>query len=52
MYAFAAAPAAFGAGYESHGWAYVAAAVAMTIGGPALFYYLAVRQERELDDAD
>ena len=52
IYLFVAAPAAFGAGYDSHGWAYLAGTIAAAIGGPALFYYLAVRQERDLEDAE
>ena len=53
IYAFIAAPAAFAHGeYDSRGWTYMATAVAFVIGGPAFFYYLALRQERELEEPD
>ena len=52
MYAFWAAPIAFSAGYNSHGWGYRVWAIVMVILAGAMFYYLAWRQERDLDDAE
>ena len=47
-----AAPAAFGAGYVSHGWIYVGVTAFIAAGTPALFYCLAKRQERDLYETE
>ena len=52
LYAFWAAPLAFSAGYSSHGWGYQVWAVVMVIAALAMFYYLAWRQEKDLDDVE
>ena len=53
MYGFIGAPAAFANSESaSSGWTYIAAAVAYAIGGPAFFYYLALRQERDIEAED
>ena len=52
VYGGFAAPAAFGAGYVSHGWIYVGVTAFIAVGTPALFYCLAKRQERNLDGTE
>ena len=52
LYGGVAAPAAFGAGFTSHGWIYVGVTAFIATGTPALFYYLAKRQERDLYETE
>ena len=52
VYGGVAAPAAFGAGFASHGWIYVGVTAFIATGTPALFYYLAKRQERDLYETE
>ena len=52
VYGGVAAPAAFGAGYPSHGWIYVGVTAFIAAGTPTLFYCLAKRQERDLYETE
>ena len=52
LYGGVAAPAAFGAGYVSHGWIYVGVTAFIAIGTPALFYWLAKRQDRDIYETE